>query len=134
MQKNTIISIIISIAIIGGTLYFVSNKSGSADETSAISQSQNVEIRDGVQYVTVTAQGGYSPRTSVVQPDIPTKLIVKTNGTYDCSASLVIRQVGFQKILQPQGEETIDLGTLEKGGKIQGVCGMGMYNFQIKTS
>lgn len=134
MQKNTAISIIISIAIIGGTLYFVSNKSAPTDESGAISQSQNVEIRDGVQYVTVTAQGGYSPRTSVVKPDIPTKLIVKTNGTYDCSASLVVREAGFQKILQPTGEETIDLGTIKKGGKVQGVCGMGMYNFQIKSS
>lgn len=134
MQKNTVISIIISIAIIGGTLYFVSDKSASTDAGSEVAQSQNVEIRDGVQYVTVTAQGGYLPRTSVVQADIPTKLIVKTNGTYDCSASLSIREVGFQKILQPTGEEVIDLGTLKKGGKVQGVCGMGMYNFQIKSS
>lgn len=134
MQKNTIISIIISLVIIGGTLYFVSNKPTSTDEVGTVSQSQNVEIRDGIQYVTITAQGGYSPRTSVVQPDIPTKLVVKTNGTYDCSASLVIRDVGFQKILQPEGEEVIDLGTIKKGGKVQGVCGMGMYNFQIKSS
>jgi plastocyanin domain-containing protein len=134
MQKNTIISIIISLVIVGGTLYFVSDKKDSTDTNNEITQSQNVEIRDGIQYVTVTAQGGYSPRISVIQPDIPTKLIVKTNGTYDCSASLSIQEVGFQKILQPTGEEVIDLGTLAKGGKVQGVCGMGMYNFQIKSS
>ena len=127
MQKNTIISIIISIAIIGGTLYFVSEKTD-------VTQSQNVEIRDGVQYVTVTAQGGYSPRMSVIQPNIPTKLIVKTNGTYDCSAALVVRSAGFQKILQPTGEEVINLGTPKSSEKIQGVCGMGMYSFQIKSS
>lgn len=132
MQKNTIISIIISIAIIGGTLYFVSEKPAVSD--SDVAQSQNVEIRDGIQYVTVSAQGGYSPRSSVIQPNLPTKLIVKTNGTYDCSASLVVRSVGFQKILQPTGEEVIDLGTPKSGEKIQGVCGMGMYNFQIKSS
>ncbi len=133
MQKNTIISIIISIAIVGGTLYFVSEKPAVSDSGNAI-QSQNVEIKDGIQYVTVTAQGGYSPRMSVIKPNIPTKLIVKTNGTYDCSASLAIREVGFQKILQPTGEEVIDLGTLKEGDKIQGICGMGMYNFQIKSS
>jgi uncharacterized protein with FMN-binding domain len=92
MQKNTVISIIISLVIVVGTLYFVSDKSASTDAGSEVAQSQNVEIRDGVQYVTVTAQGGYSSRTSVVEPDIPTKLIVKTNGTYDCSASLSSRQ------------------------------------------
>ena len=133
MQKNTIISIIISIVIIGGTLYFVSEKPTSS-ENDAVSQSQNVEVKDGVQYVTVDAKGGYSPRQSIIQPNLPTKLIVKTNGTYDCSASLVIRSTGFQKILQPSGEEVIDLGTPKSGEKIQGVCGMGMYNFQIKSS
>ncbi len=132
MQKNTIISIIISVALIGGTLYFISDRSISTNEETA--QSQNVEIRDGVQYVTVTAKGGYSPRVSEIKGGMPTKLVVKTNGTYDCSASLVVRSVGFQKILQPTGEELIDLGTPKSGDKVQGVCGMGMYNFVINVS
>lgn len=132
MQKNTIISIIISLVLIGGTLYFVSDRSASSG--GEVAQSQNVEIKDGVQYVTVTAKGGYSPRITQIQSGIPTKLVVKTDGTYDCSASLVIRSVGFQKILQPTGEEVIDLGTPKSGEKVQGVCGMGMYNFQIKIS
>jgi plastocyanin domain-containing protein len=133
MQKNTIISIIISLVLIGGTLYFVSDRSVST-YTNEVAQSQNVEIRDGVQYVTVTAKGGYSPRVTQIKGGIPTKLVVKTDGTYDCSASLVVRSVGFQKILQPTGEEVIDLGTPKAGEKVQGVCGMGMYNFQIKVS
>lgn len=132
MQKTTIISIIISIAIIGGTLYFISNKSASLNDD--IAQSQNVEIKDGVQYVTVTAKGGYSPRITEIKEGVPTKLVVKTKGTYDCSLSLVIPSIGFQKMLQPTGEEVIDLGILKSGDKIQGVCGMGMYNFQIKVS
>lgn len=134
MEKNIALSIIASAIIIGGAIFFMSNPSASDSGGSTTAGASNVEIRDGVQYVTVTARGGYSPRTSVVEPDIPTKLIVKTNGTYDCSASLSIREVGYQKILQPTGEEVIDLGTLKKGYKIQGVCGMGMYNFQIKSS
>lgn len=126
MQKNTIISIIISIALIGGTLYFVSDRKTPSDI-----QSQNVEIRDGVQYVTVTAKGGYSPRVSQIKGGLPTKLVVKTDGTYDCTASLTIRSVGFQKVLQPTGEEVIDLGTPKSGEKVQGVCSMGMYNFAV---
>lgn len=132
MQKNIIISIAISIALIGGTLYFISDR--SASPSGDVAQSENIEIRDGVQYVTVTAQNGYLPRTSVIEPGIPTKLIVKTNGTYDCSASLIIREVGFQKILPPTGEEIIDLGIPKSGGAIQGICGMGMFNFTIETS
>lgn len=132
MQKNTIISIIISVALVGGTLYFISDKPISSN--SEVAQSRNVEIRDGVQYVTVTAKGGYAPRVTEIKGGIPTKLVVKTDGTYDCSASLVVRYVGFQKILQPTGEEIIDLGIPKSGDKVQGVCGMGMYSFQIKTS
>ena len=132
MQKNTIISIIISIALVGGTLYFISDRSSSSG--GEVAQSQNVEIRDGIQYVTVTAQGGYSPRVTEIKGGLPTKLVVKTDGTYDCSASLVVRSAGFQKILQPTGEEVIDLGIPKSGDKVQGVCGMGMYNFQIKVS
>src|SRR3989338_719391 len=132
MQKNTIISIIVSAALISGTLYFVSDRSASSG--GEVAQSQNVEVRDGVQYVTVTAKGGYSPRITEIKGGLPTKLVVKTDGTYDCSASLVVRFVGFQKILQSTGEEVIDLGVPKSGERVQGVCSMGMYNFQIKVS
>ena len=112
-------------------MYLISQE--QAAPAGAQAQNNNVEIRDGVQYVTVAAQGGYFPNSSVIQPGIPTKLIVKTNGTYDCSASLVIRDVGYQKILPSTGEEIIDLGIPTSGQKIQGVCGMGMYNFSVNA-
>lgn len=132
MQKNTIISIIISVALIVGTIYFASDSPASSGDE--VAESQNIEVRDGVQYVTINAKGGYSPRVTQINGGIPTKLVVKTDGTYDCSASLVVRSVGFQKILQPTGEEVIDLGTPKSGDKVLGVCGMGMYNFQIRVS
>jgi len=132
MQKNTVISIVVSIALIGGTLYIVSDKPAPSDNVNG-GQAKNIEIKEGVQYVTITAQGGYFPRTSQAKAGIPTKLIVKTDGTYDCSASLIIRSLKFQKVMKPVSEEVIDLGILKSGEKIQGVCGMGMYNFQIKA-
>lgn len=132
MQKNILISVIISVILIGGTLYFVSDRPESSD--GEVVNSQNIDIRDGVQYVTIIAKGGYSPSVSQIKGGLPTKLVVKTDGTYDCSASLVVRSVGFQKILQSTGEEVIDLGIPKSGDKVQGVCGMGMYNFQITVS
>ena len=133
MQKSTIISLIISAALIGGTLYFISDRPTSSGG-GAVAQTQNVEVRDGVQYVTISAKGGYSPRVTEIKPGLPTKLIVKTDGTYDCSASLVIHSLGVQKILQPTGEEVIDLGTPKSGDQVQGICGMGMFNFSIKSN
>lgn len=126
---NKTVSIIITLGlIIGVGIIFVGGSKKNAGQIV-----QNSEIKDGVQYITIDAKGGYSPRVSTAKAGIPTKLIVKTNGTYDCSASLVIHSVGFRKILPQTGETEIDLGT-PKAGPFQGVCGMGMYSFQINFS
>lgn len=132
MQKTTI-SIIISLLLVGGALYVVSGDPAPSD-TNEVAQSQNVQTREGVQYVTITAKGGYTPYTTQIDGGVSTKLIVKTDGTYDCSAALVVRSVGFRKMLRPSGEEVIDLGVLKSGKEVTGVCGMGMYNFKIKVS
>ncbi len=131
---NKTLSIIITLAlIIGiGIIFFDSSKSknNTARRTTS-NTTQNVQIKDDIQYITVNAKGGYSPKVSTAKAGIPTKLIVKTDGTYDCSASLVIRSVGFQKILPQTGEEVIDVGIPKAGEPLQGICGMGMYNFSI---
>lgn len=128
MNKNTFIAIIIillSVLLASVVLW------GNNDDGEAIKNVQNVEVKDGVQYVTIDARGGYFPKESTIKPNMPTKLIIRTNNTYDCSASLVVRSANFQKMLKPTGEEIIDLGTLKSGQEIDGTCGMGMYGFKI---
>lgn len=132
MNKTTSVIItaglLIAIAIVFlGQSNKDTNKQGKEEDVSSV---QNVEIREGIQYVTINARGGYTPRVSVAEANIPTKLIMKTNGTFDCSLALVIRDIGYQKILPQKGEEIIDLGTPEEG-TMQGLCSMGMYNFVI---
>lgn len=102
----------------------------SENDSATVYLAKNVEIKDGIQYVTIGAKGGYLPRVSEAQANIPTKLIVKTNGTYDCSVALVIRSIGYQKILPQTGKEIVDLG-IPQVGTLQGLCSMGMYNFVI---
>ncbi len=127
---NKTASIIIAIAlVIGIGIVFLGQPKNNSD-TDGAGSAQNVEIRDGVQYVTINARGGYSPRISSAQANIPTKLILKTNDTYDCSLALVIRSINYQKILPSTGEEIIDLG-VPKNGTLRGLCSMGMYNFAI---
>ena len=123
---NKIASIIMTLGLIIalGIIFF-------GKENSNSEPAQNVEIKNGIQYVTVVAKGGYSQNVSTAQAEIPTKLIMKTNGAYDCSASLVIRSIGYQKILPQTGKEVIDLGTPKAGQLFQGVCNMGMYSFKI---
>src|SRR3989344_1844921 len=129
---NKTVSIIITSALILsiGIIFFGASKSTNNIVTGKVVQ--NSEIKDGIQHITVNAKGGYSPKVSEALAGIPTKLIIKTDGTYDCSAALVIRSLGFQKILAQTGEEVIDIGIPKIGQSLQGVCGMGMYSFEIK--
>ena len=127
---NKTVSIIIASALVVsiGIIFFA--QSGKNPDATAVSE-KNVEMRDGVQYITINARGGYSPKTSTADSGVPTKLVVKTNGTYDCSLALVIRSIGYQKMLSQTGEEIIDLGVLQPNSTIQGTCSMGMYNFKL---
>jgi len=131
-MNKTVSIIIISALLIGiGIVVLGGASKGGSESATGV---QNSEIRDGVQYITIDAKAGYSPRVSMAKAGIPTKLIVKTNGTYDCSASLKIQAIGYQRILQNTGEEIIDIGTPKAGVPLQGLCSMGMYNFLINFS
>lgn len=127
MNKSVSIIITLALVLIIGIIFFGGSKSNNGTGKAT----PNIETREGVQYITVNAKGGYSPKISTAEAGIPTKLIIKTNGTYDCSASLIIRSLGFRKILAQTGEEIIDLGIPEAGKSLQGFCGMGMYNFVV---
>lgn len=90
----------------------------------------NVEIIDGVQYITVSAKGGYSPKASVAAAGMPTILQVETQGTFDCSSSLLIPALDINENLPATGITEVDLGTPE-AGVLEGTCSMGMYRFDI---
>lgn len=131
---NKTASIIITLGlVIGIGIIFLGGPKNDTDLASD-QAGQNVEMKDGIQYVTIEARGGYSPEISTAKAGVPTKLILKTNGTYDCSSSLVIRSIEYQKILPQTGEEIIDLGIPEADTPLQGTCGMGMYNFLVNFS
>lgn len=142
---NIFTSIGVAILILFSAWYFTPNKSSESnvkfDQSENVSNNiasnssvENSEIKNGVQYVTITAKGGYAPKISSAKSGIPTKLIIKTNGTFDCSSALVIRSLNYRNILPNTGETIIDAGTPKAGEKLQGICGMGMYNFLITFS
>lgn len=128
---NKIALSIITLGLILGIGFMIFGGQVNNGEITVLSN-KNVEVKDGVQYVTINAKGGYSPRITSAQANVPTKLIIKTNGTYDCSVALVIRSIGYQKILPQTGEEVIDIGVQKSGTSLQGTCSMGMYNFEIE--
>lgn len=125
---KTAVAIIIAGALIGGVILFASKSSSPTTDNSA--NANNVTIVDGKQIVEVSVKGGYHPKNSVAKAGMPTILRFNTNGTYDCSASVRIPSMGISKFLPPSGATDIDLGSPQVA-TLQGVCGMGMYSFQI---
>lgn len=127
-----IISLALSAVLLGGVVYTLTG--GAVQTAVANSQSANVRTVNGVQTITITAKGGYSPETTLAKAGVPTQIIMKTNGTFDCSRGLFIEALNFRNILPETGEKVLTAGTSKAGEVIQGVCGMGMYRFKVEFS
>lgn len=128
-NSKIFLTIVAMLLLIGLALVITNKPNTSTDQNQ-----QKVEIIDGIQYITINAGGGYFPRVTQAEAGIPTKLIVKTNGVFDCSAALTIRSINYQKVLPQTGEEVIDIGTPVAGVPFTGTCSMGMYSFVINFS
>ena len=128
VDTKTLIPLAVSAVLIGWAFWFVS--SGPREGSTAAIPS--AVIIDGEQFIDITAKGGYSPRVVTAKAGIRTTLRVATSGTFDCSASLVIPRLSYQKFLKPSGTEDIAISAEEARGTLQGLCSMGMYGFQIR--
>ena len=125
-MQSTAVSIVIAGALIGGAILFSGPKSSGVSDAPA----NNVLVLDGIQVVEVSVKGGYHPQKSVAKAGLPTLLRFSTDSTYDCSSSIRIPSLGVSKFLPPTGKTNIDLGT-PQAGILRGMCGMGMYTFEI---
>jgi plastocyanin domain-containing protein len=130
MQKDTKIAAGICAVIVG--LLIVSQVFMRGDNGSAQSDSTGpVVMENGIQVIAIAAKGGYSPQSIQAQSGVPTELRVTTNGTYDCSSTLVIPALGYDGNLKATGTEIITISADQAQGTLDGTCGMGMYNFEI---
>jgi len=91
-------------------------------------------IENGVQYVDIDVQAGYSPQTTQATAGQQTVIRMHTKNTYDCSSIVVIPSLGYQKSLDPTGVVEIPVSADKAQGTIDGRCGMGMYRFSIVFS
>lgn len=128
MDKSIFVSVAISGLLVGVAFWFVSVRPNTDDTNVGV---PTATIVDGKQVIDISAKGGYSPRRVLAKAGIPTILRVSTRGTFDCSASLVIPKLSYQKFLQSSGTEDIAISAEQAQGTLQGLCSMGMYNFQI---
>lgn len=125
-MKSTIVAVIFAGLLIGGAI-LLSNR----PLPGAIADGSNVSFIEGKQIIEIGAKGGYAPRETMAKADVPTILRVATMGTFDCSSLLTIPAIGYQNSLPPSGTTDIEIAPQKAGTTLQGLCGMGMYNFSL---
>ena len=86
---------------------------------------------EGIQYLDLTAKGGYFPSVINAKADIETILRVKTASTFDCSSALTIPKLKIRKNLPPTASTEVLIGAQPAGTKLLGTCSMGMYSFNL---
>jgi plastocyanin domain-containing protein len=130
MKNQTIFLVSVGSIFLCGIalLFFISSKNSAPTGGQG---SSNVSVFDGKQYIDILAKGGYAPRTTVAKAGMETVLRVKTQGTFDCSSSLTIPKLNYQKNLAPSASEEILVKANDAVGTLQGVCSMGMYSFKV---
>jgi plastocyanin domain-containing protein len=128
-MKPMHLALIITVVLIGGAFLLTSGNSG-APSAQNVPAANNVSIENGQQIITIDAKGGYSPRVSSAKAGIPTIIRFRTSGTFDCSSFIRIPSMGVSKSLPSTGTTDIAI-TSPQAGPLQGMCGMGMYPFQV---
>jgi len=103
----------------------------SAVLADAQSVSPNVKLSGGEQEIIIEAGEGYNPVKTLAKADLPTTIRIKTAGTLDCSLALAIPALGFRKTLPISGETMVNVPPQRSGSKLQGICSMAMYSFEV---
>jgi plastocyanin domain-containing protein len=81
--------------------------------------------RNGIPEVTITVDGGYSPREVRIAAGMPVRLVFDRLDTSSCSEEVVFPGFGIRKFL-PTGERTTIEITPPKAGQYEFMCGMSM--------
>lgn len=131
-QTKLIVAACIGAALLPtGVLLFVSGGTSNGGASVSTSESATTTIVDGVQYIDIAVQAGYSPRTTRAQANMPTVIRATTNNTYDCSSALVVPALNYQAYLEPTGTAEITVPLEKTTGTLEGQCSMGMYSFDV---
>lgn len=87
-------------------------------------------ISDEVQEIHMTeSDGGYTPNSFHIKPNMKTRWIVTATNPYSCASQLTAPSIGVQKQLE-QGENIIEFIS-PASGTIKFSCSMGMYSGKI---
>ncbi|HET6875275.1 MAG TPA: cupredoxin domain-containing protein, partial [Acidimicrobiales bacterium] len=90
-------------------------------------QSHRAELRAGVQEITVTVKGGYSPDFVRVRQGVPVRITFDRQEAGDCTARVVFPDLGLSKSL-PAFTRTVLEFIPERAGTFGFACGMNMIH------
>jgi Cu+-exporting ATPase len=95
-------------------------------------KSSKAAVADGVQQVTVTVKGGYSPDTIEVTAGVPVRLSFDRQESGDCSSRVVFPDFKINQLL-PANETTTVEFTPREPGEYTFACGMNMLRGRINV-
>ncbi len=128
-MKSVIVSLAVGALLIGGATFLSKDTSSQPAETQEVKS--NVTEENGKQIITISAKSGFLPEVTEAKADMPTVLRIETKNTFDCSSVLALPSLDYQKNLPPTGITEVELPPQEAGSTFEGLCGMGMYRFEI---
>jgi len=129
MNKSSIILSTGIVLIAGFILLFSTANFQPADVSD---NNGNITYKNGMQIIDITAKGGFYPANTIAKADTPTTLKITTNGTFDCSATLIIPLLNYEELLPSTGVTEIEVPAQEKGKVLIGLCNSATYSFNIK--
>ncbi|MBI4932922.1 MAG: heavy metal translocating P-type ATPase [Actinobacteria bacterium] len=90
-------------------------------------RARSASVVGGVQEVTVTVKGGYSPSLIRVQQGVPLRLTFDRQESGDCTSRVVFADFGASKTIPAFGTATLEF-TPDKVGEFAFACGMNMIH------
>jgi len=113
---DVVVVVVAAVVSVGLWRFFFGTKTAS-----------RAELREGVQEVTVTVKGGYSPDRIEVRQGIPVRLVFDRQETGDCTSRVVFSDFGINKSLPAYASTTVEL-VPERTGEFGFACGMNMVH------
>ena len=94
--------------------------------------SRRAQVTDGVQEVTVTVKGGYSPDLIEVQSGLPVRLVFDRQESGECSSRVVFPDFRINQALPANSQTTVQF-MAETPGEYTFACGMNMLHGRVRV-
>jgi len=115
MNTSELIVMVASIAVVGFLWWFFFGPK----------KARRAEIVGGIQQVTITVKGGYSPNVVRVRAGMPVRLNFDRQESGDCTSRVVLPEYALSKTLPPFGTASLEF-TPDDAGEFGFACGMNM--------